>query len=91
MYCNCCCSYSFERELIKISQSSHKMYSNKLLNFQESTTILNACTKKSGNLLNTPRTCDKNMSSLNLKILLKCSTVKTRQFISLDFSFDVAL
>ena len=31
------------------------MYSNKILNFQESTTILNACTKKSGNLLKAPR------------------------------------
>ena len=30
------------------------MYSNRILNFQESTTILNACTKKSGNLLNAP-------------------------------------
>ena len=29
----------------KIGQSSHKMYSNNILNFQESTTILNACTK----------------------------------------------
>ena len=29
--------------------------SNKVVNFQESTTILNACTKKSGNLLNAPR------------------------------------
>ena len=29
--------------------------SNKILNFQESTTILNACTKKSGNLLKAPR------------------------------------
>ena len=28
------------------------MYSNNMLNFQESTTILNAGTKKSGNLLN---------------------------------------
>ena len=27
------------------------MYSNNILNFQESMTILNACTKKSGNLL----------------------------------------
>ena len=26
------------------------MYGNKILNFQESTTILNACTKKSGNI-----------------------------------------
>ena len=41
--------------LIKISQSSHKMYSNNVVNFQESTTILNACTKKSWNLLNSPR------------------------------------
>ena len=31
------------------------MYSNNRLNFPESTTILNACTKKSGNLLNVPR------------------------------------
>ena len=51
VYSNCCCSCSFEAEIIKIGQSSHKMYSNKILNFQESSTILNACTKKSGNLL----------------------------------------
>ena len=31
------------------------MYSNNILNSQESTPILNACTKKSGNLLNAPR------------------------------------
>ena len=54
VYSNCCCSCSFEAEIIKIGQSSHKMYSNNILNFQESTTILNACTKKSGNLLNAP-------------------------------------
>ena len=46
VYSNCCCSCSFEAEIIKIGQSCHKMYSNKILNFQESTTILNACTKK---------------------------------------------
>ena len=46
MYSNCCYSCSFEPEIIKISQSSHKMYSNNILNFQESTTSLNACTKK---------------------------------------------
>ena len=46
-YSNCCCSYFFEAEIIKIGQSSHKMYSNNILNFQESMTILNACTKKS--------------------------------------------
>ena len=55
VYSNCCCSCSFEPEIIKLGQSSHKIYSNKILNFQESTTILNACTKKSRNLLNTPR------------------------------------
>ena len=52
VYSSCCCSCSFEPEIIKISQSSHKMYSNSIVNSQESTTILNACTKKSGNLLN---------------------------------------
>ena len=55
VYSNCCCSCSFEAEIIKIGQSSHKMYSNNILNLQESTTILNASTKKSGNLLNSPR------------------------------------
>ena len=44
VYSNCC-SCSFEPEIIKIGQSSHKMYSNNIVNFQESTTILNACTK----------------------------------------------
>ena len=56
VYSNSCCSYSFEPEIIKIDQSSHKMYSNNIVNSQESTTIINACTKKSGNLLNAPRT-----------------------------------
>ena len=46
VYSNCCCSCSFKAEIIKIGQSSHKMYSKNILNFQESTTILNACTKK---------------------------------------------
>ena len=40
VYSNCCCSCSFEPEIIK-------MYSNKILNFEESTTILNASKKKS--------------------------------------------
>ena len=57
VYSNCCCSSSFEREIITIGQSSHKMYSINILNFQESTTILNACTKKSGNLLKAPLKC----------------------------------
>ena len=55
MYSNCCCSCSFIHEIITIGQSSHKMYSNNILNFQESTTVLNDYIKKSGNLLNTPR------------------------------------
>ena len=54
LYSNCCCSCSFEAEIIKVGQSSHKMYSNNILTFQVSTTILNACTKKSGNPLNVP-------------------------------------
>ena len=53
VYSNCCCS--FELEIIKNGQSSHKICSNNILNFQESMTILNACTKKSGNLLKAPR------------------------------------
>ena len=46
LYSNCCCSCSFKTEIIKMGQSSHKLYSNNIVNFQESTTILNACTKK---------------------------------------------
>ena len=42
VYYNCCCSCSFEAEIIKIVLSSHKMYNNNIPNFQESTTILNA-------------------------------------------------
>ena len=57
VYSNWCCSCSFEAEIIKIGQSSHKMYSNNIVNCQESTTILNACTKKSGILLNAPLIC----------------------------------
>ena len=47
VYSNYCCSCSFEAEIIEIGQSSHKLYSNNIVNFQESTTILNARTKKS--------------------------------------------
>ena len=45
LYSNSCCSCSFEPEIIKIGQSSHKLYINNILNFQESTTIFNARTK----------------------------------------------
>ena len=54
VYSNCYCSCSFEPEIIRIGQSSQKMYSNNIVNFQESMTILNAYTKKSGNLLKAP-------------------------------------
>ena len=57
VYSNSCCSWSFDAEIIKISQSSDKMYINNIVNFQEFSTILNAWTKKSGNLLKEPRTC----------------------------------
>ena len=46
VYSNCCCNCSFETEIIKICQSSHKMYSNNIVKIHECTTILNACTKK---------------------------------------------
>ena len=47
VYSNSFCSRSFESEILKMDQSSHKMYSNNIVNFQESTTILKACIKKS--------------------------------------------
>ena len=46
VYSNCCCSCSFEAEIIRIGQSSHNMYSNNIMYFQESMTILNWRTKK---------------------------------------------
>ena len=39
VYSNCYCSCSFEPEILRIGQLSHKMYSNNIVNFQESTTI----------------------------------------------------
>ena len=51
VYSNCCCSCSFEPEIRKNSLSSHNIYSNNILNFQESTPSLNAhIKKKSGKL-----------------------------------------
>ena len=46
VYSNCYSSCWFEAEIIEIGQSSYKMYNNNLLNFQVSTPILNAYTKK---------------------------------------------
>ena len=54
VYSNSCFSCSIEPELIKTNQSSHIMYINNILNFQESITISNAGKKKSGNLLKAP-------------------------------------
>ena len=45
VYSNSCCSCLFEPDIIKIRQSSHKMYSNNILNFQEPMTILNSFQK----------------------------------------------
>ena len=73
VYSNCYCSCSFKPEIIKIGQSSHEMYSNNVLNFQESTTILTACTKKSGNLLKAPRMCANKWLMLNCDWNLKPS------------------
>ena len=46
VYSNSYCSCSLELEIIKIIQSSYKTYSNNILNFLESPTILNDHTKK---------------------------------------------
>ena len=54
VYSSSCCSCFFKLEITKIGQSSHKMYSNNILNIQESTTILNAHTKKVGELIVCP-------------------------------------
>ena len=46
VYSNCCRSCSFESEIIRIGQLSHKIYSDNIVNFQESRTILKTYTKK---------------------------------------------
>ena len=90
MYSNSCCSCSFKPEIIKIGRSSHKTYSNNIVNFQESTTILDACTKKSENLLNLPCMYRKIMKSQDLEFNIDYpqeswySQYKTRGFL---FSF----
>ena len=35
VYSNCCCSCSLKPKILKIGQSSHKMYSNNIVNFLE--------------------------------------------------------
>ena len=51
VYSNSFCCYWFKPGIITICQSSHKMCSNDILNFEVSTTIINACTKKSLELI----------------------------------------
>ena len=50
VYSNCCCSCSFELQISEIGQYTRR-YSNNILNFQESTTNLNACSKKVWNII----------------------------------------
>ena len=45
VYTNSFCGCLFESEIMKIGQSSHKMYNDNILKFLESATILNAFTK----------------------------------------------
>ena len=54
VYSDSCCSCSLGTKIIKICHSSHKIYRNNILNFQEYTTIRNSCTKRYGHLLNAP-------------------------------------
>ena len=81
VYSNSCCSCFLKPEIIKIGQSSRKMYSNNILNFQESTTILKACTKKSGNILNAP--C--------IKLEKKKSTDETLKQITSVINFKISI
>ena len=55
VYSSSFCSCWFEAEIIKIGQSSHKMYSNNIVNSQVSSSILNAHTKNVWNLSYPPR------------------------------------
>ena len=64
VYSNCCCSCSFEPEIIKIGQSSH---SNNIVNFQESTTISNASTKKVWKRIEGPTYMDEWDLALNIQ------------------------
>ena len=91
VYSTCCCRCLFGPEIIKIGQSSHKMYSNNILNFHESTSILNTCTKKSRNLLNAPRI----YLSIYLSIYLFCYTLihlsLSYLFIQLSFYLSISV
>ena len=83
VYSNCCCSCPFQPEIIKIGQSSHKMYSNNILNFPDYTTILNSYTKKVWKLIVCPSyMCYNLYSSVNYFGTKRCDAFPTsrRQF-----------
>ena len=79
VYSNCCRRCSFEPEIKKIGQSSHKIYSNNIGNFQVPTTNLNACPKKDGNLLNVPR-----IHIIGRRLWLSLKKIDTETFQILD-------
>ena len=84
VYSNCCCSCSFEAEIINIGQSSHKMHRNSQLNIQESITILNACTKNSGNLLKAPLIgcpCGVMVKAMNCGIVVREFVLQSRYYV----------
>ena len=93
MYSNCLYSCSFQPESIKIGQSFHKMCSNNLLNFQESTTILNTRTKKVWKLIVCPSYIMKGgvvgFSEVHMKTHLKQPRMKIKN--GSRFSFAVSL
>ena len=55
VYSNCYCSCSFEPKIIKIGLSSHKMYSNNMVNCSRLCDNSKCLYKMYGILLNTPR------------------------------------
>ena len=89
VYSNCCCSCSFEPEILKIGQSSYKMYSNNIVNFQESTIILYSCTKKSGNLLKAPPISILNIWFINTFCRYTQITDHTVLFLTIQFTISL--
>ena len=84
VYSNRFCSCSFEPEIIKIGLSSHKMYCNNILNFQESMRILNTCTKKIWKLIEgTTYICHKSCQSflfLSFAFIIRIKTNNPIQY-----------
>ena len=78
VYSNSCCSCSFEPEIIKIGQLSHKMYSNNIVNFQESMTISNAHMKKVWNLI----ACTSYIYILNINLRFYPLPQKSPEYLS---------